>query len=148
MNERIKPLAGGRFLFEDDRLENLFSPEHFSEEHKMIMETTNEFMEHQVLPVEERLEDGDFELMTALMKKAGELGLLSTDIPQAYGGLELDKASSMIICESVAKQSSFSITLSGQTGIGSLPIVFFGTEAQKAKYLPDLTTGEKSPPTV
>src|SRR5690606_8175996 len=104
--------------------------------------TTEDFVEKDVLPVHEKLENHEFEYSIQLMKKAGELGLLSADVPEAYGGLGLDKISSALITEKMAPAGGFGITHGAHVGIGSLPIVFFGNEEQKKKYLPKLATGE------
>ncbi len=123
-------------------MQEAYTPEDFTDEQKMLARTADEFMEKDVLPNTERIEAQDFELLRSLMRKAGELGLLAADIPEKYGGLELDKVSSMLIAEKMSKQGSFSVTWGAHTGIGTLPIVFFGTEEQKQKYLPGLATGD------
>ncbi|MEB3103849.1 acyl-CoA dehydrogenase family protein [Ferviditalea candida] len=142
MNEsNPTPFSTGKFLFEYTNPEAVFIPEDFTDEHRMIMESAAEFMEQEVVPAEARIENHDYGLLVEFIRQAGELGLLGADIPEAYGGLELDKVSSMIIGEAVAKQPSFSITMSGHAGIGSLPIVFFGNDKQKRKYLPGIAAG-------
>ncbi|HEY8342398.1 MAG TPA: acyl-CoA dehydrogenase family protein [Calditerricola sp.] len=141
MTERVK---GASFLIGETDPQAVFTPEDFTEEHKMIASTTEEFVENEVLPVLDRIEqDHDFATSVALMRKAGELGLLGGDVPEAYGGLGLDKISTTVITEKFARGRSFSLTYGAHVGIGTLPIVFFGTEAQKKKYLPDLATGKK-----
>lgn len=141
MTERVK---GASFLIEDVNPQAVFTPEDFTEEQRMIARTTEEFVENEVLPVLARIEqDHDFDTSVALMRKAGELGLLGGDVPEAYGGLGLDKISTTVITEKFARAGSFSLTYGAHVGIGSLPIVFFGTEAQKRKYLPDLAAGKK-----
>jgi len=137
-----KVFKGGAFLTEDLTGEDIITPEDFTDEHKMIAKTTEEFIENEVLPVAEKLENHEFDLSVELLKKAGELGLLSADIPEEYGGLGLDKTSSALITEKFSRAGAFSITHGAHVGIGSLPIVFFGNEEQKAKYLPKLATGE------
>ncbi len=133
---------GGGFLLEETPVDEVFTVEDLTEEQKMLAKTAEEFMDREVLPHVERLEAQDFELMRSLMKKAGELGLLAADVPEKYGGLELDKVSSMLIAEKLSKYGAFSVTWGAHTGIGTLPIVFFGTEEQKGRYLPGLATGE------
>jgi len=133
---------GGGFLLEGTPAEEVMTPEDFKEEQRMIAQTARDFMEKEVLPVAEKLEKQDFDLLRGLMKKAGELGLLGADVPEAYGGLGLDKVSSMLITENVSVEGSFGATWGAHTGIGTLPIVFFGTEEQKQKYLPKLASGE------
>src|SRR5690606_41030406 len=115
----------------------------FTEEHQMIAKTTEDFVAQEVLPLVEKLENHEFEHSVELLRKAGELGLLSVDIPEEYGGLGLDKVSSALIGEKMSRAGGFSITHGAHVGIGSLPIVLFGTEEQKKKYLPALATGEK-----
>lgn len=136
-------IRGGSFLTQQIDPEQMFTPEDFSDEHIMIGKTTEEFVKNDVLPLLPEIEKQKFELSVQLLRKAGELGLLGADVPEKYGGLGLDKISSAIIAEKMAPARSFSITLGGQVGIGSLPIAFFGTEEQKKKYLPGLATGEK-----
>ncbi len=139
--ERLHKKGGG-FLLESTPAEEVMTPEDFNEEQRMIAQTARDFMEKEVLPHAEKLEKQDFDLLRGLMQKAGELGLLGADVPEAYGGLGLDKVSSMLIAENVSVEGSFGATWGAHTGIGTLPIVFFGNEEQKQKYLPKLATGE------
>jgi alkylation response protein AidB-like acyl-CoA dehydrogenase len=136
-------IKGGSFLIEDVPCERVFTPEDFTDEHKMIAKTTEEFVVNEVLPQLEHLENHEFDRSVKLLKEAGELGLLGADVPEEYGGLGLDKVSSAIIAEKMSRAGGFSITHGAHVGIGSLPIVLFGTEEQKQKYLPALATGEK-----
>ncbi|MEQ8766607.1 MAG: acyl-CoA dehydrogenase family protein [Planctomycetota bacterium] len=133
---------GGSFLIQQIDPEATFTPEDFSEEQRMIAQTTRDFLEGEVLPQLERIEHKDFDATIELMRKAGELGLLSVSIPEQYGGLELDQACAMLVSEHLAKCGSFAVSHGGHTGIGSLPIVYFGTPEQKEHYLPKLATGE------
>ena len=135
-------LRGGSFLISETRPEWVFSPEDLSEEHRMIAQTTTEYIEKEVVPHHARIEEKDYELQRELLQKAGELGLLGASIPEAYGGLGLDHVSSMLISEYISGQGSFVTTFGATTSIGTLPIVYFGTEEQKQKYLPKLATGE------
>lgn len=137
-----KEIKGGGFLVDELTGEDIFTPEDFSEEHLMIAKTTEDFVEGEVLPLIEKLENHEFDHSVELLKKAGELGLLSADIPEEYGGLGLDKLSSSLITEKFARAGGFSVTHGAHVGIGTLPIVFFGNEEQKSKYLPKLATGE------
>ncbi len=121
----------------------IMTPEDLTEEQRMIGDTTAEFVDGSVLPHDEELEKLNYELTVKLMRQAGELGLLGVDVPEAYGGLGLDKVSSTVISEKLAKASSFALSVGAHVGIGTLPIVFFGSRAQKEKYLPELATGEK-----
>ncbi|MDS9472746.1 acyl-CoA dehydrogenase family protein [Sporosarcina pasteurii] len=139
-NEFVK---GGAFLIEDIEPARVFTPEDFTDEQKMIAQTTAEYVEKEVKPVIENLENHEFEHSVKLLKKAGELGLLAADIPEEYDGLGLDKISSALIAEKMSVAGGFSITHGAHVGIGSLPIVLFGNEEQKKKYLPASATAEK-----
>src|SRR4030095_15396979 len=108
----------------------------------MIAQTTAEYIEKEVAPNSARIEEKDYELQRQLLQKAGELGLLSASIPQQYGGLALDHISSMLISEYMTGQGSFATTFGATTSIGLLPIVYFGTDEQKKKYLPKIGSGE------
>lgn len=134
---------GGSYLIEEHAPQDVFTPEDMTEEHKMIGKTAEDFVRDKVVPVLEEIENHHFDHTVRLLREAGELGLLGADIPEAYGGLELDKISSTLITEKIAQGRSFSLSLGAHVGIGTLPIVFFGTEEQKKKYLPSLATGEK-----
>ena len=140
MSEKL--FKGGAFLIEDLAGEDVITPEDFTDEHLMIAKTTEDFIEGEVVPLIDNLENHEFEHSVELLKKAGDLGLLSADIPEEYGGLALDKISSSLITEKFARAGGFSITHGAHVGIGSLPIVFFGNHEQKSKYLPKLATGE------
>ena len=127
---------GGSFLIEDRDPEDVFTPEDITEEQRMFAHTAEEFLRKEVIPREDAIYAKDYSVHRELMQKAGELGLLSIDIPEKYGGLGLHKVSSAVVGEQFALQSSFAGTQSSHVNIGTLPIVFFGTEAQKQKYLP------------
>ena len=135
-------ISGGGFLLESPKTEDVFTPEDFTEQHQLIGQTAEEFAVNEILPNVEKIEHKDFAVTRALLKKAGELGLSSCEIPEAYGGLEMDKVTAAVIADHVAKYAGFATTWGGHTGIGTLPIVYFGTEEQKRKYLPRLATGE------
>ncbi|WP_159881742.1 acyl-CoA dehydrogenase family protein [Paenibacillus puerhi] len=134
---------GGSFILEDADFHGVVTPEDYSEEHRMIARTTEEFIEGEVAPHDEELEALSYELSVKLLRKAGELGLLGADVPEAYGGLGLDKLGSTLITEKLSKASSFALTVGAHVGIGTLPIVYFGSEDQKRKYLPALASGER-----
>jgi alkylation response protein AidB-like acyl-CoA dehydrogenase len=138
----IKAINGGAFLTEDLRPDDIFTAEDITEEQRMFARTAEEFLRKEVLPREDAIYAKEYKVTRELMLKAGELGLLSIDIPEKYGGLGLDKVSSSIVGEQFALQSSFAGTQSSHVNIGTLPLVFFGTEQQKQKYLPKLATGE------
>ena len=135
-------IPGGSFLLESRVPEEVFTPEDFSEQHQLIAQTAEEFAQKEILPNIEKMEHKDYSVSRELLKKAGELGLSSSEIPEAYGGLEMDKVTAAVICDHIAKYAGFATTWGGHTGIGTLPIVYFGTEEQKQKYLPRLATGE------
>ncbi|ASK64393.1 acyl-CoA dehydrogenase [Virgibacillus phasianinus] len=137
-----KLFKGGAFLIEDITADDVITPEDFTDEHKMIAKTTEDFVSGEVLPKVPNLENHEFEHSVDLLKKAGELGLLGADVPEEYGGLALDKISSSLITEKFSRAGGFSVTHGAHVGIGSLPIVFFGNNDQKEKYLPKLATGE------
>lgn len=142
MSEAKTLIKGGSFLIEDADLSRVFTPEDFTEEHKMIAKTTEDYVNTEVMPVVENLENHEFDHSVRLLKTAGDLGLLGADVPEQYGGLGLDKIASALIAEKMSKAGGFSITHGAHVGIGSLPIVLFGNEEQKQSYLPRLATGE------
>ena len=133
-------IPGGSFLYEDVSPEEMFTPEDFSDEHKMIAETTEDFVDNEVMPKADEIEELKPELSVGLLRKAGEIGLLAVDIPEEYGGLGLDKTATMIVSERIGKTGSWAVTYGAHSGIGTLPIVYFGNEEQKKKYLPQLAT--------
>ena len=135
-------ISGGSFLLESRRPEEVFTPEDFTEQHQLIGQTAEEFAVNEILPNVEKIEHKDFSVTRHLLKKAGELGLSSCEIPEAYGGLEMDKVTAAVIADHIAKYAGFATTWGGHTGIGTLPLVYFGTEEQKKKYLPRLAAGE------
>ena len=135
-------ISGGSFLLEERQTADVFTPEDFSEQQQMIGQTTEEFAVNEILPQAEKIEHKDYSVSRDLLKKAGELGLSGAEIPEAYGGLEMDKVTAAIIADHMAKYAGFATTWGAHTGIGLLPIVYFGTEEQKKKYLPRLATGE------
>lgn len=135
-------ILGGSFLLEERQTAEVFTPEDFTEQHQMIAQTTEEFAINEILPQAEKIEHKDFSITRALLKKAGDLGLSGVEIPEAYGGLEMDKVTAAVIADHIAKYAGFATTWGGHSGIGTLPIVYFGTEEQKKKYLPRLASGE------
>jgi alkylation response protein AidB-like acyl-CoA dehydrogenase len=135
-------IAGGSFLLEERRPEEIFTPEDFTEQHQLIGQTAEEFAVNEILPNAEKIEHKDFSISRALVKKAGELGLCAVEIPEAYGGLEMDKVTAAVIADHIAKYAGFATTWGAHSGIGLLPLVYFGTEEQKKKYLPRLAAGE------
>ncbi|GAB5601728.1 acyl-CoA dehydrogenase family protein [Thermus sp. FJN-A] len=131
---------GGGWLLESP--ERIYTPEDFDESVREIARTTRTFVEREVLPLLERMEHGELELNVPLMRKAGELGLLGIEVPEEYGGLDLPKVISTVVAEELAGSGGFSVTYGAHTSIGTLPLVYFGTEEQKRKYLPRLASGE------
>ncbi len=137
-----KIFTGAEFLISDVAPEEVFTPEDFTEEHKMIHKTTKDFVDKEVLPNIDKIEERDEDLILGLLAKAGELGLNGTDVPEEYDGLGLDKVSSTVVAEAMGVAGSFSVVHAAHTGIGTLPIVYFGNEDQKKKYLPKLASGQ------
>jgi alkylation response protein AidB-like acyl-CoA dehydrogenase len=134
---------GGAFLITPSRPEDVFTPADFSDDQRLIGQTAEEFVQKEVMPAIPELEaHKDEHLMAQMLKKAGEIGLLGGGIPEAYGGSGLDKVSAAILAEKLAAYGSFAVSHGGHSGIGTVPIVYFGTEAQKKKYLPKIATGE------
>jgi alkylation response protein AidB-like acyl-CoA dehydrogenase len=138
----IKVIKGGSFLFEERKPSEIFTREDISEEQQMFARVAEEFMRKEVLEREDEIYSKDWSVTRELLIKAGELDLLRIDIPESYGGLGLDKVSSAYVGEQIAVMPSFGASLGAHTTIGTLPIVYFGTPAQRAKYLPKLATGE------
>lgn len=143
MAEVKEVIKGGSFLVEDVDASRIFTPEDFTDEQKMIAKTAEDYVKNEVLPVVEKLENHEFEHSVRLLKSAGDLGLLAADIPEEYGGIALDKISSALIAEKLSVAGGFSITHGAHVGIGTLPIVLFGNEEQKQKYLPNSASGAK-----
>jgi len=135
-------ITGGSFLIEAVSPEDVFTPEDFTDQHKLIAQTAEEFATNEIVPNIEKMEHKDFPLLRELVKKAGDLGLSAVDTPEAYGGLQMDKVTSAIIADRLARYGGFSATWGAHTCIGTLPIVYFGTEEQKKKYLPGLASGQ------
>ncbi|HTM04232.1 MAG TPA: acyl-CoA dehydrogenase family protein [Vicinamibacterales bacterium] len=134
-------VRGGMWLLEDAP-DRIFTPEQLTDEHRLMAQTTDEFVDAEVLPQLSRLENKDWELAKHLIHRCGELGLLGVDAPEEYGGLALDKVSSIVVAEHIARSASFAVTFGGQTNLMILPLTLFGSDAQKRKYLPRLVAGE------
>jgi alkylation response protein AidB-like acyl-CoA dehydrogenase len=139
---QVVAARGGSFLIEDRRPEEIFAPEDFSEEQRMIGDTAAEFMEKEMVPRLPRILKLEYEATRELLVKAGELGLLGLEIPEEYGGAGLDKVSGCLVSEKAARDGSFAVSFMGHTGIGTLPIVYFGNAEQKKRFLPRFVTGE------
>jgi alkylation response protein AidB-like acyl-CoA dehydrogenase len=138
----VKRAKGGSFLIEESEPRDIFTPEDLSEEQRAVAKTANEFVTNEVMPAIGEIEAKNFAVTKGLLRKAGELGLLSVDVPEVYGGMGMDKVTSAVVAEATSKLASFSVAFGAHVGIGTLPIVWYGTEAQKRKYLPKLATGE------
>jgi alkylation response protein AidB-like acyl-CoA dehydrogenase len=140
MNNRL--LNGGEFLLTDIADMEIFAPEDFTSEQKQIGETTEEFMKNEIIPNIERIEEKDFAFIVEKLKQSADLGLFLAEVPEEYGGLELEKTTNMLMIEKVAPVASFCMAFSGHTGIGILPMVYYGTPDQKERYLGKLSSGE------
>ncbi len=140
--EQKQIVKGGAFLIEERTTEDIFTPEDFTEEHRMIAETTRQFIDNEVAPHIDDLEHHDWKLARDLVKKAADLGLIGANIPEEYGGLGLDQTSGALVGENIGRCASFATTLGAESGIGLLPIIYFGTEAAKQKYLQKIASGE------
>ena len=140
--EQKQVVQGGAFMIEDRTTAEVFTPEDFTEEHLMIAETTRQFIDNEVIPHIDELEKHDWKLARELVKKAADLGLIGANIPEAYGGLGLDQTSGALVGENIGRCASFATTLGAESGIGLLPIIYFGTDAAKQKYLPKIASGE------
>lgn len=135
-------LNGGEFLLADSSGMEIFTPEEFTSEQKQIAETTEEFMKKEVFPNIDRIEDKDFPFIVEKLRQCADLGLFLAEVPEEYGGLELEKTTNMLMIEKVAPATSFCMAFGGHTGIGILPMVYYGTPDQKERYLGKLSSGE------
>jgi len=133
---------GADWLFDSTAAESLLTPEGLSDEHRLMAQTAQEFLTKEILPVLDQLETKDWALARSLVKRCGDLGLLGTDVPESYGGIDLDKAAAIVVGEAMGGSASFATTFGAQTGLAIIPILCFGTEAQKQKYLPGIVSGE------
>ncbi|HEX8291123.1 MAG TPA: acyl-CoA dehydrogenase family protein [Pyrinomonadaceae bacterium] len=140
--EDKKIVVGGSFLIEERTPGEVFTPEDFTEEHRMIADTARQFMDNEVRPRTPELEKKDWQLARELVRKGAELGFIGATVAEEYGGLGLDQVSGGVIGESLGRQASFATTLGAQSGIGLLPIVYYGTEEAKQRYIPRIVTGE------
>ena len=139
----MNAIKGGEFLIRKTKPEDIFIPEEWSEEERMIAQTCRDFLAQELIPVIDKIDSmEDPELMPSLLKKAGELGILAISIPEQYGGMGMDFKASMLAAEAVGGGHSFSVAISAHTGIGTLPILYYGTDEQKQEFIPKLGTGE------
>ena len=134
--------AGGGFLLEPARAEDIFTPEEFTEEHRAIARTTEDFWNKEVTPKLEAIQHQEAGVAAAVLRKSAELGLTAVLIPEQYGGMEMDLTSAMIVAEGIARDGSYAACHGAHAGIGTLPLALFGTEEQKKKYLPRLASAE------
>lgn len=137
-----KAIKGGEFIIRDVHHNEIFTPEDWSEEQQMIAQTCDDFIQQEITPVLERIDKMEEGLMPSLLDKAGELGMLGMSVPEAYGGMGTDFKTSLLATEHLGKGHSFSVAYGAHTGIGTLPILYYGNEAQKQKYIPKLASGE------
>jgi len=135
-------LRGAEWLLKATDPAGMFTPERLTDEHRLIGQTVTDFVNGEVLPTLDRLEEKDWTLARTLIQRCGELGLLGVDVPESYGGLQLDKATSLVVSERMSLSASFGAAFGAQANLTILPLVLFGTDAQKRKYLPGLLTGE------
>ncbi|MCY9015862.1 acyl-CoA dehydrogenase family protein [Priestia megaterium] len=142
MSEMKTEAKGGSFLLKKTSTHHVYTPEDLTDEHRMIAQTAKQFIEKEVDPYHNDIEQQDFNKVVELMHKAGELGLLAHSIPETYGGLGLDKVSKGLVGEIIGRTSGYGVTHSNHTCIATLPITYFGTKEQKEKYLPKLASGE------
>ena len=140
--EEKKIVVGGSFLIEERTPEEVFTPEDFTEEHRMIADTARQFMDNEVRPRTAELEKKDWKLARELVQKGAELGFIGATVAEEYGGLGLDQVAGAILGEALGRSASFATTMGAQSGIGLLPIVYYGTEEAKQKYIPRVITGE------
>ena len=136
-------LRGGQFLVKETNCEDVFTPEDFSEEQRMMKDAVMEFNDREIIAHRDRFENKDYALTEEVMRKAGELGFLGVAVPEAYGGLGMGFVSTLLTCDYISSGTgSFSTAFGAHTGIGTMPITLYGTEEQKLKYVPKLASGE------
>ena len=138
----MKPLKGGEFIIRDTAPSDVFIPESWNEEQRMIAQMCDDFIANEVLPHIERIDSMEEGLMESIMKKAGELGMLGMSVPEEYGGMGVDFKTSLLATERLGKGYSFSVAYGAHTGIGTLPLLYYGNEEQIKKYIPKLASGE------
>jgi len=137
-----KAITGGEFLIRDVKAKDIFIPEEWNEEQLMMKQTCLDFVNQEITPNLERIDNMEEGLMPSLMDKAGELGMLGISVPEEFGGMGMDFKTSMLCTEALGEAHSFSVAYGAHTGIGTLPILYYGNEAQKKEYITKLATGE------
>lgn len=140
--EKNKAIKGGEFIIRETKADEIFTPEEWSEEQKMIKQMCHDFVNNEIMPNLDRIDAMEEGLVPSLLEKAGELGLLGITVPAELGGMEMDFVTSMLATESLGAGFSFSVAYGAHTGIGTLPLLYYGTEEQKSKYIPKLVSGE------
>lgn len=141
MTTAIQQIRGGAWLIDETDPATIATPDHLSDEHRLIGQTAAEFVEQEVLPRSERLEQKDWSINRELLARCGSLGLLGTSVPEEYGGVDLDKIATLVAAEQISRHASFGATFGAQVNLTIMPIVLFGSEEQKRAYLPSLVTG-------
>jgi len=141
-SQKVRVLKGGEWLIKESSPFETFISEDYSEEQQMVKDLCRDFLDTEVMPAVDRIDRMEEGLMPSLVKKAGEQGLLGVSIPEELGGLGKDFITATLVSEGLGGGFSFSVAVSAHTGIGTLPILYFGTEKQKQKYVPKLATGE------
>lgn len=142
--KKVGLIRGGQFIVRETPCENIFTPEDFTEEQKMMKDSVREFVDREVWPVKDRLEKKDYALTEEIMVKAGELGLLGISVPEKFGGFGMGFVTTMLVCDQISGASgSIGTAYGAHTGIGTMPIVLYGTDEQNQKYVPDLASGAK-----
>src|SRR5580692_10740550 len=135
-------MRGGEFLLKSRTPDRMFTPEDFTEEHRAIAKTTDEFWNQEIAPHLDEIQHQQFDVLKKVLRKSAELGLTAVFLPEKYGGMEMDLTSMAIVGQILARDGSYTTCHGAQTGIGSLPVLLFGTEQQKQKYLPRLASAE------
>ncbi len=135
-------MRGGAFLLTTEPAEQIFTPEDFTDEHRAIARTTEEFWNQEVVPHLEEIQHQQFDVLKKVLRKSAELGLTAVFLPERYGGMEMDLTSMMVVGQGVARDGSYAACHGAQVGIGAVPVLLFGTEEQKQKYLPRLASAE------
>ena len=135
-------LKGGAFLIQSSKAEDVYTPEDITEEQIMFRNTAREFVDKRILPQVADIDNKGYHLVVGLLEEAGELGILGSTLPEEYGGMGVDINTETLLSEEIGKSYSFGVAVAAHTGIGTLPVLYFGTEAQKAKYLPGMASGK------
>ena len=135
-------MRGGKFLLESQTPEQVFTPEDFTEEHRAIAKTTDEFWNQEIAPHLDEILHQQFDVLKKILRKSAEVGLAAVFLPEKYGGMEMDLTSMVLVGQGLARDGSYAVCHGAQTGIGSMPVLLFGTEEQKRKYLPRLASAE------